>query len=72
MNFLMRISQAFPLLKCFSVKDKKQSMNYDKLTSDMLIHLISLNIIYVHTDYVLPFLLETKTHLLRLTKLIVD
>jgi hypothetical protein len=75
-EFFMRISHAFPLLKSFSVKnDRKQRVNCDNNLSYLIIiypHLISLNIMYVHMDYLLQFLLETKTHLPRLTKLKVN
>ncbi len=80
-EFFIRISHAFPLLKSFSLEnDSSQPRFSDQLKSDdnssySLIeysHLISLDIISVHMDYVAQFLLETKTHLPRLTQLAVN
>jgi hypothetical protein len=80
-EFFMRISQAFPLLKCFSLNNQiSQSVIWDTLKSEdnssysviEYSHLMSLNILDAHTDYVEQFLLETKTHIPRLTELIVN
>jgi hypothetical protein len=80
-EFFMRISQTFPMLKCFSLKNEMmQSWNPDELGSDKTTsypvieysNLISLDITRVNMDYVVQFLLETKTHLSRLTELKVN
>ncbi len=77
-EFYMRISQAFPLLKFFSIRNNSlwswygKELKYDESSSDTIIeysHLISLDIMDVHIEYVLQFLLETKTYLPRLTEL---
>jgi hypothetical protein len=80
-EFFMRISRAFPVLKCFSIlNNTMQICDYNELISDSnrcysiieYSHLISLNITRVNIDCVVQFLLETKTHLPRLTELKVD
>jgi len=80
-EFFMRISRTFPLLKYFSIRnDAWQSWNRDKWKSDEnssysiieYFHLTSLDILCVDIDYVAQFLLETKTHLPRLTELKVN
>jgi hypothetical protein len=72
-EFFMRINQAFPLLKCFSIKnDRIQDKNCDDNPSYSVIefsHLISLDVIRANVNYLEQFLLETTTHLPRLTHL---
>ncbi|CAF3751273.1 unnamed protein product [Rotaria sordida] len=77
-EFFMRINRDCPMLKCFSLKNEmEQSWNCDEFKSDNNLsysiieysHLISLDIAYVNIDYVVQFLLETKTHLPCLTEL---
>ncbi|CAF2949062.1 unnamed protein product [Rotaria sp. Silwood2] len=77
-EFFMRISQAFPVLKCLSIQNRMcQSWNRDEFMCDnypaySIIeypHLISLDFMCSHMDYVLQLLLETKTHLPHLTEL---
>ncbi len=77
-EFFMRISRAFPMLKCFVlVNETPQTWNHNKRESDgnslysviEYSHLISLNIIRVNEDYVHQFLLETRTYLPHLTEL---
>ncbi|CAF1064472.1 unnamed protein product [Rotaria sordida] len=80
-EFFMRISQAFPMLKYFSMKNERsQSLKCDEWKSDKnssysiieYPHLMSLDVMYADIDYIAQFLLETKTHLPRLTQLKVD
>jgi hypothetical protein len=80
-EFFMRISQAFPLLKYFSLQNDEMQRRFNNrlkpadILSYSIIkypHLISLNLMYVHIDYVGQFLLETKTHLPSLTQLAVN
>jgi len=79
-EFFMRISRAFPVLKCFTVQNETfQSWNGDEFIPDNPFnsvieysHLISLDLLYANTYYVMQFLLETKTHLPRLTELKVN
>jgi hypothetical protein len=75
-DFFMRISQAFPILKRFSMKNEMmQTCNHEEWKSYSIIeysHLISLDIMHVNIDYVEQFLLETKTHLPHLTELKVN
>jgi hypothetical protein len=77
-EFFMRTSRAFPMLKCFTlVNQTSQTWNHNKRESDgnslysviEYSHLISLNIIRVHEDYVYQFLLERRTYLPHLTEL---
>jgi hypothetical protein len=77
-EFFMRISRAFPMLKRFTlVNNTLQTWKHYKRESDgnslySIIeypHLISLDIIRVHEDYVYQFLLETRTYLPHLTEL---
>ncbi|CAF3801108.1 unnamed protein product [Rotaria sordida] len=77
-EFFMRISRDFPMLKCFTLKNRhKQEIHHDELKSDKnasysiieYSHLISLDLLNVHIDYVVQFLLETKTHIPHLTEL---
>ncbi len=75
-EFFMRISQAFPLLKCFSIENgRRQYGNCNDNPSYSVIqftHLTSLDITRAHRDYIEQFLLETKTHLSCLTDLKVN
>jgi hypothetical protein len=80
-EFFVRIARFFPLLKNLCViNSKSQSQISDNLNSNhnqlySIIeypHLISLEILVSHIDYVEQFLDETKTHLPRVTKLIVN
>jgi hypothetical protein len=80
-EFFMRISRAFPMLKCFSIENRTfQSWNREELKSDKnpsfsvieYSHLISLDLTHANMDYVVQFLLETRTHLPRLTELKVN
>ncbi|CAF1292405.1 unnamed protein product [Rotaria magnacalcarata] len=75
-EFFMRISQAFPLLKCFSVQNWQwQHGSCDENPLYLVIeftHLISLDITRAHKSYIEQFLLETKTRLPCLTHLKVD
>ncbi|CAM4786147.1 unnamed protein product [Rotaria magnacalcarata] len=80
-EFFMRMSQVFPFLKHFSVSNLiPRSSNYYEWKSDEnpycsfieYSHLSSLDLTCVHKDYVVQFLLETKTHLPCLTDLYVD
>ncbi|CAF1359964.1 unnamed protein product, partial [Rotaria sordida] len=77
-EFFMRISRDFPMLKCFTLKNRhKQEIHHDELKSDKnasysiieYSHLISLDLLNVHIDYVVQFLFETKTHIPRLTEI---
>jgi hypothetical protein len=76
--FFMRISQTFPILKCLVIQNGMvQSWNRNELKSDKnpfnsiveYFHLISLDLLSAYTDYVVQFLLETRTYLPRLTEL---
>ncbi|CAF1336083.1 unnamed protein product [Rotaria magnacalcarata] len=72
-EFFMRISQAFPLLKHFTVRNRHmQHGNCDDNSLCLVIeftYLISLNIMYAEKSYIEQFLLETKTRLPCLTHL---
>ncbi|CAF3240512.1 unnamed protein product [Rotaria sp. Silwood2] len=77
-EFFMRISQDFPVLKCLSIQNRMyQSSNRDEFMCDNYAaysiieypYLISLDFMCAHMDYVLQFLLETKTQLPHLTEL---
>jgi hypothetical protein len=77
-EFFFRIARAFPVLRLFSVMnlvpqisnvDERQSNNNQPYSIVEYLHLISLDITYVITDYIEQFLLETKTHLPRLIEL---
>ncbi|CAF4580153.1 unnamed protein product, partial [Rotaria sp. Silwood2] len=75
-EFFMQISQAFPLLKCFSIENwQMQYGNYNDYSSYSVIeftHLILLDIKRTKKNYIEQFLLETKTHLPHLTHLKVN
>ncbi|CAF1389221.1 unnamed protein product [Rotaria sordida] len=75
-EFFMRINQAFPLLKCFTVKNARmQYWNSNDNLSDPIIeftHLISLEIIHAGMYYLEQFLVKTNTLLPRLTRLKVN
>jgi len=80
-EFFVRIARFFPLLKELRViNSESQSQISTKLDSDdnqlysvvEYPYLVSLYLEHVHNDYVEQFLNQTKTHLPRLTKLIVD
>ena len=77
-EFFIRINRAFPLLKYLSVVNIMiQSWNVNELESDNNLsysiieysHLISLDIINVQKDYVVQFLLRTRTRMPGLTDL---
>ncbi|CAF4070429.1 unnamed protein product [Rotaria sordida] len=69
-EFFMRINQAFPLLKCFTVEnDGMQYWNYNDNPSHSIIeftHLTSLEITCAHMYYFEQFLAKTNTLLTRL------
>jgi hypothetical protein len=80
-EFFMRISRAFPLLKYFSLENERsqtscgEEWKSNENSSYSVIeypHLISLDVVSANIDYVAQFLLETKTHLPRLTELKVN
>jgi len=80
-EFFMRISQAFTILKYLVVKNEMmQSLDHNEWKSDEnssysvieYSHLISLDVSRANLDYIVQFLLETKTHLPCLTTLKVD
>ncbi|CAF3001057.1 unnamed protein product [Rotaria sp. Silwood2] len=80
-EFFLRIAHCFPLLKELVVMNfESQSHISNNLNSNdnqmhsiaEYHHLTSLSVRYCHIDYVEQFLNETKTHLPRLTELIVD
>jgi hypothetical protein len=80
-EFFVRIARFFPLLKEFHVLNfRPQAKISDKVNSpDNELYsiveypcLICLSLFLSHIDYVEQFLNETKTHLPRLTKLVVD
>jgi hypothetical protein len=72
-EFFIQISRCFPVLKHFSLKNEEmQSSNADQNLSHSVIeypHLVSLHIMYVAKDYLVQFLLETKSYLPCLTEL---
>lgn len=76
-EFFIRIARAFPVLMKFHLMNRSsQASNLSKLESDdqsysvvEYPHLISLDIMYAHIDYVEHFLLDTKIHLPNLTEL---
>ncbi|CAM4763458.1 unnamed protein product [Rotaria magnacalcarata] len=76
-RFVMRISKAFPMLMCFSLRNSTtqlcndHAMTTDENLSNLIIEypqLILLDLRYVNEDYVEQFLLETKIYLPRLTQ----
>ncbi|CAF3874928.1 unnamed protein product [Rotaria sp. Silwood1] len=75
-EFFMQISQAFPLLKCFSIENwRMQYDNYNDYSSYSVIeftHLILLDLKRAKYNYIEQFLLETKTYLPHLTHLKVN
>ncbi|CAF1456133.1 unnamed protein product [Rotaria sp. Silwood1] len=75
-EFFMQISQAFPLLKCFSIENwGMQYDNYNDYSSYSVIeftHLILLDLKRAKYNYIEQFLLETKTYLPHLTHLKVN
>jgi hypothetical protein len=77
-EFFIQISRAFPMLNCFSLVNtisqlcNDNIMKSDENLPDSIIeypHLISLDLRHANRDYVVQFLLETKTYLPRLTQL---
>jgi len=80
-EFFLRITRSFPLLKDLHVSNSESQLHISSNLSsnDNQMHsiveypyLISLDLSDVHIDYVEQFLNETKTHLPRLTELIVN
>ncbi len=81
-EFFMRITRSFPLLKLLQVLNlipqspisNKLSSNDNQLCSTIIEYpyLTSLDLGFVHHDYIDQFLNDKKTHLPRLTKLTVD
>ncbi|CAF2666240.1 unnamed protein product [Rotaria sp. Silwood2] len=80
-EFFMRISRAFPMLKHFSLENERSQTweggkwKLDQNSSYSIIkypNIISLDIMHVDIDYVVQFLLETKTYLPNLTELKVN
>ncbi|CAF3436417.1 unnamed protein product [Rotaria socialis] len=76
-EFFMRISRAFPMLKRLTIVNTMiQSWNRNELKPDKnpfnsiieFSHLISLDLRRANTDYVVQFLLETRTYLPCLTE----
>jgi hypothetical protein len=80
-EFFLRIAHSFPLIKILNVMNCESQLHIsNNLSSDdnpmhsivTYPHLTSLSVRYCHIDYVDQFLNETKTHLPRLTELIVN
>ncbi|CAF1599668.1 unnamed protein product [Rotaria sordida] len=77
-KFFIRIAKAFPLLKYFTISSGLLSLiDFNKYEDDYIQsypiiqfpHLISLNMMVENPYYIEQFLLNTKTHLPRLTEL---
>lgn len=68
-DFFERISHSFPLLYRLTIYNEIQQN--EKQTSSVVKfpHLCELNLEYTHIDYTKQFLLDTNTHLPRLTEL---
>ncbi|CAF3386043.1 unnamed protein product, partial [Rotaria sp. Silwood2] len=75
-EFFVRITRAFPVLKNLNIMNLVPQNNWyfnnnnnHSYTIIEYPHLVSLDITFVHTDYIEQFLMETKTYLPRLNEL---
>lgn len=76
-EFFIRIAQAFPFLTKLSLTNRyaqkhKQIHNNEYLSIIEYPRLVELNFIYVHQDYVIQFLDNTKTHLVNPVRIDID